>query len=51
MIFVASITVIKGFHVSVIPNKLVLNEKNGKLSYKLRIEDARTTKLKKVAFG
>ncbi|CAJ2663148.1 unnamed protein product [Trifolium pratense] len=50
-IYFASITPIKGFHVSVIPNKLVFNEKNDKLSYKLRIEVASMTKLKKVAFG
>ncbi|KAK2406739.1 subtilisin protease SBT3 [Trifolium repens] len=50
-IYVARITPIKGFHVSVIPNKLVFNEKNEKLSYKLRIEVASMTKLKKVAFG
>ncbi|CAJ2663135.1 unnamed protein product [Trifolium pratense] len=50
-IYVASITPIKGFHVSVIPNKLMFNEKNEKLSYKLRIEVESMTKLKKVAFG
>jgi hypothetical protein len=50
-IYAASITPIKGFHVSVIPNKLVFNKKNEKLSYKLSIEVASMTKLKKVAFG
>jgi len=50
-IYVASIAPIKGFRVTVIPNKLVFNEKNEKLSYKLRIEVASMTKLKKVAFG
>ncbi|GAU33611.1 hypothetical protein TSUD_359910 [Trifolium subterraneum] len=50
-IYVARITPIKGLHVSVIPNTLVFNEKNEKLSYKLRIEVAGMTKLKKVAFG
>jgi hypothetical protein len=50
-IYVASISPIKGFHVSVIPNKLVFHEKNEKLSYKLKIEVASMTKLKKVAFG
>ncbi|KEH18575.1 putative tripeptidyl-peptidase II [Medicago truncatula] len=50
-VYVSSITQVEGFHVSVIPNKLVFNEKNEKLSYKLRIEVARTTKMKKVAFG
>ncbi|WJX81379.1 hypothetical protein P8452_64268 [Trifolium repens] len=49
--YVASITPIKGFRVTVIPNKLVFNEKNEKLSYKLRIEVATTTKFKKVDFG
>ncbi|PNX75243.1 subtilisin-like protease-like protein [Trifolium pratense] len=49
--YVASITPIKGFCVTVIPNKLVFNEKNEKLSYKLRIEVATTTTLKKVDFG
>ncbi|TKY64145.1 Subtilisin protease SBT1.7 [Spatholobus suberectus] len=37
-IYVASVTRIKGFNVSVIPSKLVFKEKNEKLSYKLRIE-------------
>nr|KYP55861.1 Subtilisin-like protease [Cajanus cajan] len=37
-IYTASVTRIKGFNVSVIPNKLVFKEKNEKLSYKLRIE-------------
>lgn len=32
MIYVASIIAIKGFRVSVIPNKLVFNEKNEKLN-------------------
>ncbi|KAK2406736.1 subtilisin protease SBT3 [Trifolium repens] len=50
-IYAASITPIKGFHVSVIPNMLVFNKKNEKLSYKLSIEVASMTKLKKVAFG
>ncbi|KAK7349378.1 hypothetical protein VNO77_06703 [Canavalia gladiata] len=34
----ATVTPITGFHVSVIPDKLVFTEKNQKLSYKLRIE-------------
>jgi hypothetical protein len=50
-IYVARITPIKGFYVNVIPTKLVFSEKNEKLSYKLRIEVASMTKLKKVAFG
>ncbi|GAU13067.1 hypothetical protein TSUD_173670 [Trifolium subterraneum] len=49
--YVASITPIKGFRVTVIPNKLVFNEKNEKLSFKLRIEVSTTTKLKEVDFG
>ncbi|XP_027337357.1 subtilisin-like protease SBT1.9 [Abrus precatorius] len=36
--YVASVTPIKGFQVTVIPDKLVFKEKNEKLSYKLRIE-------------
>ncbi|KAK7292873.1 hypothetical protein RJT34_15728 [Clitoria ternatea] len=47
-IYAASVTPIKGFQVSVIPNNLVFKEKNEKLSYKLRIEG---TIKKKVAFG
>ncbi|XP_004514927.1 subtilisin-like protease SBT3 [Cicer arietinum] len=50
-IYVANITPIKGLSVSVMPNKLVFNEKNEKLSFKLRIEVPRMTKVKKVAFG
>ncbi|KAK7389745.1 hypothetical protein VNO78_25036 [Psophocarpus tetragonolobus] len=34
----ASVTHIKGFHVSVIPSKLAFKDKNENLSYKLRIE-------------
>ncbi|OIW04566.1 hypothetical protein TanjilG_20922 [Lupinus angustifolius] len=50
--YVASVTHIEGFHVSVIPNKLVFWEKNQKLRYKLRIEGRRMkNKDKKVAFG
>ncbi|XP_057452948.1 subtilisin-like protease SBT3 [Lotus japonicus] len=49
--YVARVTPIKGFRVSVIPNKLVFKEKNEKLSYKLRIEDARMTRENEVAFG
>ncbi|CAK8560596.1 unnamed protein product [Lathyrus sativus] len=50
-IYVASITPIKGFSVSVFPNQLVFHEKNEKLSFKLRIEVERMTNLKEVAFG
>ncbi|KEH18578.1 subtilisin-like serine protease [Medicago truncatula] len=50
-IYVAHITRIEGFHVRVIPNKLVFNKKNEKLSYKLRIEDARVAQKNEVSFG
>jgi hypothetical protein len=50
-VYVANITPIKGFHVSVIPKKLEFREKNEKLSFKLRIEVGRMTRLKKVDFG
>jgi len=50
-VYVANITPIKGFYVSVIPKKLVFHEKNEKLSFKLRIEAGRMTRLKKVDFG
>lgn len=50
--YVASVTHIEGFHVSVIPNKLVFREKNEKLRYKLRIEGGpRMKKDKQVDFG
>ncbi|MCI23507.1 subtilisin-like protease-like, partial [Trifolium medium] len=39
--YVASITPIEGFRVTVIPNKLVFNEKNEKSNYKLKIQVAR----------
>ncbi|XP_020227122.1 subtilisin-like protease SBT3 [Cajanus cajan] len=50
-IYVASITSVRGYHVSVFPNKLEFKEKNEKLSYKLRIEGPRNRKEKSVAFG
>jgi len=50
-IYVAHITPIEGFHVRVIPNKLMFNKKNEKLSYKLRIEDTRMTQKNEVSFG
>ena len=50
-IYVASITPVEGYHVSVIPNKLVFNKKSEKLSYKLRIEGRRMTQNNEVAFG
>ncbi|XP_012575582.1 subtilisin-like protease SBT3 [Cicer arietinum] len=50
-VYVASVTPIKGFNVTVIPNKLTFNQKNEKMSYKLRIENTGTTKEKNVAFG
>ncbi|KAK2365365.1 subtilisin protease SBT3 [Trifolium repens] len=49
-VYVANITPIEGFHVSVIPNKLVFKEKNEKVTYKLRIEGLKMEK-NKVAFG
>lgn len=53
--YVASVTPIEGFRVSVSPNKLVFKEKNEKLKYKLTIiiDGARrkTNGKKKVAFG
>jgi subtilisin family serine protease len=50
-IYVASITPVEGYRVSVIPNKLVFNKKSEKLSYKLRIEGPRMTQNNEVAFG
>ncbi|KAH1204569.1 Subtilisin-like protease SBT1.9 [Glycine max] len=50
-IYVASVTPVKGYYVSVIPNKLVFKEKNEKLSYKLRIEGPTNKKVENVAFG
>ncbi|KEH18652.1 subtilase family protein, putative [Medicago truncatula] len=50
-VYVANITPIKGFHVSVIPNKLVFHEKNEKLRFKLRNEVGSMTRLKKLDFG
>lgn len=49
-IYVANITPIEGFHVSVIPNKLVFKEKNEKVAYKLRIEGPKMEE-NKVVFG
>ncbi|CAJ2663121.1 unnamed protein product [Trifolium pratense] len=49
--YVASITPIEGFNVTVIPDKLVFSKKNEKLSYKLRIEGPRMTQEDEVAFG
>ncbi|KAL2336266.1 hypothetical protein Fmac_010712 [Flemingia macrophylla] len=50
-IYVASVTPVRGYHVSVFPNKLEFMEKNEKLSYKLRIEGPRKRKENNVAFG
>ncbi|XP_057454912.1 subtilisin-like protease SBT3 [Lotus japonicus] len=50
-IYVASVTPIEGYRVSVIPKKLVFKEKNQKLNYKLKIEGPRKTRDKKVSFG
>lgn len=49
-IYVANITPIEGFHVSVVPNKLVFKEKNEKVVYKLRIEGPKMEQ-NKVVFG
>ncbi|KAL5062491.1 hypothetical protein RYX36_024228 [Vicia faba] len=49
--YVASITPIKGFNISVIPDKLVFNEKNMKLSFKLKIEGEKVTKKNEVCYG
>ncbi|KAJ7966602.1 Subtilisin-like protease [Quillaja saponaria] len=48
--YVASVTSIEGFQISVIPNKLVFKQTNEKLSYMLRIGGPRLMK-EKVAFG
>ncbi|XP_004494864.3 subtilisin-like protease SBT3 [Cicer arietinum] len=49
--YVAKITPIEGFHVNVIPKKLVFKERNEKVTYKLRIEGRRILEKNKVAFG
>ncbi|KAK2353472.1 subtilisin protease SBT3 [Trifolium repens] len=49
--YVASITPIKRFRISVIPNKLVFTKKNQKLSYRLSIEGPRMILKNKVSFG
>ncbi|GAU33618.1 hypothetical protein TSUD_359990 [Trifolium subterraneum] len=49
--YVASITPIEEFNVTVIPDKLVFRKKNEKLSYKLRIEGPRMRLDEEVAFG
>ncbi|XP_057452949.1 subtilisin-like protease SBT3 [Lotus japonicus] len=49
--YVARVTPIKGFRVSVIPNKLVFKEKNEMLNYTLRIEDESIIRENEVAFG
>ncbi|CAL5195889.1 unnamed protein product [Lathyrus oleraceus] len=49
--YFASITPIKGFNISVVPNKLVFNQKNMKLSFKLKIEGEKVTKKNEVSFG
>ncbi|MED6116596.1 hypothetical protein PIB30_101694 [Stylosanthes scabra] len=50
-IYVASVTPIKGFHVSVVPEKLVFKKKNEKQSYKLRIEGPKMMMKKQIDFG
>ncbi|XP_058763094.1 subtilisin-like protease SBT3 [Vicia villosa] len=49
--YVASITQIKGFNISVVPNKLVFNKKNRKISFKLKIEGQKVTLKNEVSFG
>ncbi|CAJ2663120.1 unnamed protein product [Trifolium pratense] len=49
--YVAIITPIAGFNVSVIPDKLVFSKMNEKLSYKLRIDGPGMTQENEVAFG
>ncbi|CAL5195887.1 unnamed protein product [Lathyrus oleraceus] len=51
--YVANITPMKGFNVSVIPNKLVFNKKNEKISFKLKIEGSitQTDDDEEVVFG
>ncbi|KAL5062493.1 hypothetical protein RYX36_024230 [Vicia faba] len=49
--YFASITPIKGFNISVVPNKLVFNKKNRKISFKLKIEGQKVTQKNEVSFG
>ncbi|XP_050917920.1 subtilisin-like protease SBT3 [Lathyrus oleraceus] len=49
--YVAHITPIKGFNISVIPNKLVFNHKNEKISFKLKIEGPLMKQKNDIAFG
>ncbi|CAL5195888.1 unnamed protein product [Lathyrus oleraceus] len=49
--YFASISPIKGFNISVVPNKLVFKEKNMKLSFKLKIEGEKVTKKNEVSYG
>ncbi|MCH82515.1 subtilisin-like protease-like, partial [Trifolium medium] len=49
--YVASITPIKRFRISVIPNKLVFKKKNQKISYRLSIEGPRIIQKDNVVFG
>ncbi|CAK8560608.1 unnamed protein product [Lathyrus sativus] len=49
--YVANFTPIKGFNISVIPNKLVFSKKNEKLSFKLKIEGSINTQNDEVVFG
>ncbi|XP_058763092.1 subtilisin-like protease SBT3 [Vicia villosa] len=49
--YFASITQIKGFNISVVPNKLVFNKKNQKISFKLKIEGEKVTLKNEVSFG
>ncbi|CAK8560605.1 unnamed protein product [Lathyrus sativus] len=49
--YVANFTPIKGFNTSVIPNKLVFNKKNEKISFKLKIEGSIVSQNDEVVFG
>jgi hypothetical protein len=49
--YVANVTPIKSFRISVIPNKLVFKKKNEKISYRLSIEGPRIIQKNKLSFG
>ncbi|WJX91937.1 hypothetical protein P8452_73651 [Trifolium repens] len=49
--YVANVTPIKRFRISVIPKKLVFKKKNQKISYRLSIEGPKMIQKNKVSFG
>ncbi|WJX78266.1 hypothetical protein P8452_61510 [Trifolium repens] len=49
--YIANVTPIKSFRISVIPNKLVFKKKNEKISYRLSIEGPRIIQKNKLSFG